>query len=236
MSSRKPRSIGAEFQSQTKFRRGQLPAARGRVAPAFKVYANPKEIAKLPQPHLKGGTGVWTAMSSARGEAEGGRIKDAQLSQLLWAAAGFTMGGERVPASAQGVSSVEVYVLALQVRNLLAGAYHYDPREHSLAHLSVGDPLPALAEALLTDVDLTAQAALLCFTGVPDRHRAADGGRSYRYLYLDAGAAAQSVALAAGAMGLATRLLTDFYDDELAELLKVDGRDEHPLCLVAVGP
>ena len=44
------------------------------------------------------------------------------------------------------------------------------------------------------------------------------------------------MAIAAGAMGLATRLVTDFYDDELAELLKVDGRDEHPLCLVAVGP
>jgi len=236
VSSRRPRTIGAEFQTQTKYRRGQLPAARTRVSPAFKVYANPKEIARLPQPHLKGGTGVWSALSGDRGEAEGGRIKEAQLSQLLWAAAGFTAGGERVPLSAQGVSSVEVYVLASQVRNLLAGVYHYDPREHSLAHLSVGDPMPGLAEALLTDVDLSAQAALLCFTGVPGRHRAADGGRPYRYLYLDAGAAAQAAALAAVAMGLAARMVTDFYDDELAELLKVDGRDEHPLCALAIGP
>jgi SagB-type dehydrogenase family enzyme len=236
VSSRKPRSIGAEFQFQTKFRRGQLPAARGRVAPKFKVYANPQEIAKLPQPHLKGGSGVWTAMSAARGEAEGGRVKDSQLAQLLWAAGGFTVGGERVPLVSQSVSSVEVYVLALQVRNLLAGVYHYDPREHSLEHLSVGDPLPALNEALLTDLDLTAQAALLCFTGVPGRHRAVDGGRPYRYIHIDAGAAAQAAALAAAGMGLATRLVTDFYDDELAELIKVDGRDEHPLCLLAVGP
>ncbi len=235
MSSRRPRTIGAEFQLQTKYRRGQLPAARGRVAPAFKVYANPKEIARLPQPHLKGGTGVWSALSGARGEAEGGRIKDAQLAQLLWAAAGFTSGGERVPASSQGVSSVEVYVIARQVRNLLAGVYHYDPSEHSLAHLSVGDATAALDEALLSDLELGAQAALLCFTGVPDRHRGADGGRAYRYLYLDAGAAAQDVVLAASAMGLATRLIADFYDDELTELLQVDGRDEHPLCVVAVG-
>src|SRR5690606_36372812 len=123
-SSRRPRSIGAEYQSQTKFRRGQLPAARSRAAPAFKVYANPKEIARLPQPHVKGGTGVWTALSSAGGEAEGGRIKDSQLSQLLWSAAGFTPAQQRVPVSSHPVSSIEVYVLALQVKNLLAGVYH----------------------------------------------------------------------------------------------------------------
>ncbi len=235
MSSRRPRTIGAEFQSQTKYRRGQLPASRSRGAPAFKVYANPKEIAKLPQPHVKGGTGVWTALSSARGEAEGGRIKDAQLSQLLWAAAGFGPAEQRVPISSQPVSSIEVYVLALQVRNLLSGVYHYAAREHSLAHLSLGDPLPTLSSALLVDMELEAQAALLCFTGMPDRHRATDGGRAYRYLYMDAGAAAQDVVLAASAMGLASRLVVDFYDDELSELLKLDGRGEHPLCLVAVG-
>ncbi len=236
MSSKRPRTIGAEFQAQTKFRRGQLPAARSRVAPAFKAYANPSEIAALPQPHLKGGTGVWTALSSPRGgAAEGGRIKQNQLAQLLWAATGFTRGGERTHLSAHGVSSLETYVLTRNVQDLLAGIYHYDSREHSLAHLELFDPTERLAETLLAPLELDAQAVVLCFTGIPRRHKHGDDGRAYRYLYLDAGAAAQDVMVAGCAMGLATNFVADFYDDELAELLQLDVRNEHPLCLVAVG-
>lgn len=236
MSSKRPRTIGADFQTQTKFRRGQLPAARTRVAPAFKAYANPSEIAALPQPQLKGGTGVWTALASPRGgEAEGGRIKQAQLSQLLWSAAGFTKGRERIHLSAHGVSSIETYVLTRNVQGLLAGVYHYDAREHSLAHLEICDPSQRLADVLLAPLELDAQAALLCFTGIPRRHKHGDDGRAYRYLYLDAGAAAQDVMVAASAMGLATNFVADFYDDELTELLQLDGRNEHPLCLVAIG-
>ncbi|HZJ10564.1 MAG TPA: SagB/ThcOx family dehydrogenase [Trueperaceae bacterium] len=236
MSSKRPRTIGAEFQSQTKFRRGQLPAERTRVAPAFKAYANPSEIAALPQPQLKGGTGVWTALSSPRGgAAEGGRIKQAQLSQLLWAAVGFTKGRERIHLSAHGVSSLETYVLTRNVQDLLAGVYHYDAREHSLAYLETRDATEQLALALLAPIELDAQAAVLCFTGIPRRHKHGDDGRAYRYLYLDAGAAAQDVMVAGSAMGLATNFIADFYDDELTELLQLDGRNEQPLCLVAIG-
>lgn len=236
MSLKRPRPIGAEFHHQTKFKRGQLPGARSRVAPPFKVYANPAEVARLPQPQLKGGSGMWTTMSSARGDmAEGGRIKQAQLSQVLWSAAGFTQERGRVHLSAQGVSSLETYVLARQVQDLFTGIYHYDAREHSLAHLATGDPTTRLADALLAPLDLGAQAALICFTGVPQRHRAAEGGRAYRYLYLEAGAAAQNAVLAGTALGLAVHFVADYYDDELADLLNVDGRGELPLCLVALG-
>lgn len=236
LSSKRPRPIGAEFHHQTKFRRGQLPGARSRVAPPFKVYANPAEVAHLPQPQIKGGSGMWTTMASERGGmAEGGRIMQAQLSQLMWSAAGFTRERGRVHLSAQGVSSLETYVLARQVQDIFAGIYHYDPREHSLAHLSTGDPSLRLADSLLAPLDLGAQAAVLCFTGVPQRHRSAEGGRAYRYLYLEAGAAAQNVVLACASLGLAAQFVADFYDDELTDLLNLDGRGEMPLCLVAVG-
>jgi len=206
------------------------------VAPPFKVYANPHEIATLPAPQLKGGAGIWTALSSARGgESEGGRIKQAQLSQLLWASCGFTVGRDRVHVTAHGVSSVETYVLARTVQDLFAGVYHYDSREHSLALIELGDPSERLADALLAPLDLGTQAAVVCFTGIPLRHSAAEGGRAFRYLYLDAGAAAQDAVIAGTALGLATHFIADFYDDELAVLLQLDSRNEYPLCLVAVG-
>ncbi len=229
------KSIGAEFQAQTKFRRGHGPRPQGRAAPAFKVYANPREVAALPVPQLKGGTGLWTALSTARGgSAEGGRLKQAQLSQLLWGAAGFTFGHERTHLSAQPVSSIETYVVAREVQDLFAGIYHYNPRDHTLEHLDIADPDERLADATLARLDLAANAVVLCFTGIAARHRVLDG-RAYRYLYLDAGAAAQAVVTGCAALGLAACFVADFYDDELAGLLQVDGRGEVPLCLVAVG-
>lgn len=236
MAHSRDKSIGAEFHAQTKFRRGNVPRSRARVAPPYKVYANPREVASLTVPQLRGGSGLWTVLSSARdGVAEGGRIKQAQLSQLLWGAAGFTFGHERTHLAAVGVSSVETYLVALQVEDLFAGVYHYNPRDHTLEHLSTGDPGEGLAAALVDDVDVGAQAVALVFTGIFARHRDGGSGRALRYLCLDVGAAAQAVALASAAMGLASQFRADFYDDELAELVQVDGRGEVPLGLVLVG-
>jgi len=230
------KSIGAEFHAQTKYRRGTVPRTRARTAPAYKVYANPREVAALPVPQLRGGSGLWTVLSSAKdGVAEGGRLKQAQLSQLLWGAAGFTFGHERTHLSAVGVSSIETYLVARHVEDLFAGVYHYNPRDHTLEHLSTGDPSDALAANLVGPVDVGAQAVALCFTGIFARHRDGGSGRALRYLCLDVGAAAQSVALACAGMGLASHFLADFYDDELADLLQVDGRGEVPLGVVLVG-
>jgi SagB-type dehydrogenase family enzyme len=230
------KSIGAEIHAQTKYRRGNVPRSRTRVAPPYKVYANPREVAALPVPQLRGGSGLWTVLSSARdGVAEGGRLKQAQLSQLLWGAAGFTFGFERTHLSAVGISSLETYVVARQVEDLFAGVYHYNPRDHTLEHLSTGDPSDGFSASLVGEVDVDAQAVALCFTGVFARHRAGSNGRAFRYLCLDVGAAAQAVVLGCSGMGLAAEFLADFYDDELSELLQVDGRGEVPLGMVLVG-
>lgn len=232
----KSRTSGAEIYSLTKYRRGQLPASRTRTAPPFKAYANPKEVAALPAPQLRGGAGMWRTLAAERGgPAEGGQLKQEHLSQLLWSCLGFTFGRERMHATAQEVSSLEGYLLSFRAQDLFSGVYHYNPREHSLYQLSTSDPAEPFQECLLDPLEVEAQAAVICFTGLPMRHRVIDGGRAYRYLLLDAGAAAQNVMLAASALGLAATFLTDFYDDELSSLLNLDGRGEWPLCLVAIG-
>ncbi len=236
MAHNRDKSIGAEFHALTKYRRGQIPGPKGRAAPAFKAYANPREVASLPVPQLKGGTGLWTALSSPNdGVAEGGRVKQAQLSQLLWAAAGFTFERGRTHLSVKPVSSIETYVVARQVQDLFAGVYHYNPREHALEHLSSEDPTQALADALVVDLEIGPQALAVCLTGIPTRHPSGSEGRTYRYVYLDAGAVAQALALATVALGLAATYTADFYDDELMALLQLDGRGEIPLAVVVIG-
>lgn len=232
------RTNGAEIHEQMSYHRGKLPASRTRVAPRFKVYANPAEVASLPEPQLKGGPGLWTTLSRERsGVAEGGRLKQAQLSQLLWTAFGFTFGDEanRAHVTAQEVSSLEAYLLAFDVQDTFCGSYHYNPRDHTLAQLRMDDFKARFAEAVLGGIDVDAQAAAVVLTGLPARHRVASGPRGYRYALLDAGAAAQNLVLTATALGLAANLITDFFDADLVSILGLGGKGEWPLCIVTLG-
>jgi hypothetical protein len=65
---------------------------------------------------------------------------------------------------------------------------------------------------------------------------AARGDRSYRDLLVEAGAIGQRIYLAAEAAGLAARNLAAFFDDELNELLRADGRAQVVMHLTMAGP
>ncbi len=230
------KTIGGQFQAQTKYRRGQLPSSTGRHAPVLKVYANPLEVASLPIPDLQGGQGMWGALSQRRPHIpEGGQIRQKQLSQILWATAGFTYGGQRTYVNTGPTSGVETYLVVRQVQDMFAGLYHYNPRDHSLEYLRRGDPSLDLRDALLGDTNLDACAAILAYTGVPSRLEDGVKSRAYRYLYLEAGAAAQCAIMAAVALELVASFRPEFYDDELARLVQVDGGREFPLCVVTLG-
>jgi SagB-type dehydrogenase family enzyme len=230
------KSIGSQFQTQTKYRRGHLPTSKGKYAPSVKVYANPLEVAMLPPPELKNGEGVWAALSKSRiNIPEGGRIRQRQLSQILWATSGFTYGGQRTHLSNGAVSGVETYLVVREVQDIFPGLYHYNPRDHSLEYLIREDPSEELKAALLTNADIDACAAILAFTGVPQRLEDGAKSRAYRYLYLEAGAAAQNAMIAAVALELVASFRSEFYDDELSRLLHIDSVNEVPLAVVTLG-
>ena len=236
MPSSREKTIGESFQAQTKYRRGALPPKTGKVVSPFKVYANPLEVASLPVPELSGGKGMWAALSTTRESIpEGGRLRQSDVSQLLWAAAGFTYGGQRTHATAVPVAGLETYLIVRQIEDVFSGVYHYNPREHALEHLLRTEPSLDLADALLGDTDIGACAAIVAYTGLPGRIDDGTKSRAYRYLYLEAGAAAQCATLAAVGLGLAATVRAEFYDDELARLLQVDGVSEVPLCVVTLG-
>jgi SagB-type dehydrogenase family enzyme len=232
----KDKSIGASFQAQTKYRRGNLPSKTGKAVAAYKVYANPLEVDALPVPDLKGGKGIWTALATTRESIpEGGRIRQSAISQILWATAGFTYGGQRTRASAVLLPGIETYLIVRQIEGMFAGVYHYNPREHSVEYLDQQEPSLELQAALMGDTDIDATAAIIAYTGIPSRIDDGAKARAYRYLYLEAGAAAQCAVMAAVALDLVSTVRAEFYDDELARLLQVDGVNEFPLCVVTLG-
>jgi SagB-type dehydrogenase family enzyme len=230
------KKIGSSFHAHTKFRRGQVPCVSGQGAAAFKVYANPLEVASLPVPDLSGGKGLWAALSASREQiSEGGILRQAQASQILWAAAGFTFGRQRTHISATGISTIETYLVANNVEDMFPGIYHYNPRDHTLEYVQGGDPSEPLGNALLPNREIEANPAAVAFTGLPERLEIGAKSRAYRYVYQEAGAAAQAAALAAGALDLVATFEVAFYDDDLARLLQIDGVIEVPLCLVLLG-
>ena len=232
----KEKKIGSSFHAHTKFRRGQVQSVAGPGAAAFKAYANPLEIVSLPVPDLGGGKGLWASLAASREQiSEGGILRQAQASQILWAAAGFTFGRQRTHLSATGTSTIETYLVANNVEDMFAGIYHYNPREHTLEYVRGCEPSKLLGEALLQKKEIEANPAAVVFTGVPGRLEAGAKSRAYRYVYQEAGAAAQAAALAAGAIDLITTFEVAFYDDEVSSLLQIDGVNEVPLCVVLLG-
>ena len=59
--------------------------------------------------------------------------------------------------------------------------------------------------------------------------------RAYRYVYLDCGHIAQNLALSASSLGLGSCQIGAFYDDELNDLIELDGKEESVIYLSAVG-
>ena len=236
--SRAKNDIGAQFQTKTKYRRGKLPTSTGKVTPALKVYANPLEVAALPDPALQGGRDIWSTLAKSREHiVEGGRIRQRDLSQILWSSAGFTFNAQRTYLNTGIVSGIECYLIAIHVEDIFPGIYHFNPRDHSLEYLVRGNPKEDLAATLITKPkqSLDACSAFFVFTAVPERLIDGAKGRAYRYLYLEAGAAAQNAVMSSVALDLVGSFHAEFYDDELSRLLQIDGVSEFPVGVVSLG-
>jgi SagB-type dehydrogenase family enzyme len=137
-------------------------------------------------------------------------------------------GGARHP--------VEVYLMALRVKGLDAGLYHYDARDHALERIS-SVATPQMARAYCAGQAYAGRAAaLFIMTGVfartmwKYRHP-----RAYRVVLLDAGHLGQTFCLTATRLGLAPFSTAALKDTLIEEDLKIDGISESVLYVTGVG-
>jgi SagB-type dehydrogenase family enzyme len=235
--------IGDRFQDETKYARDKLP--RGyldweRKPRTYKEYPDAPKI-ELPTPQATGGMSLWEAAVRRRSvrDFRPGPISAADLSQLLWASQGVTkVVGDyalRSSPSAGALYPIETYLSLQMVEGIEPGIYHYDVRGHRLELLSSGDFRVTLAEAALDQGFLAEAAIVFAWTAVFGRSKWKYKQRAYRYVYLDAGHIAQSVALAAVSLGLGSCQVAALYDEEVNDILGVDGKEESILYLTAVG-
>ncbi len=233
---------GRVFQRETKHRRDHLVGRQmdWELKPAtYKDYPDRPKIV-LPEP--KRPDVLFNRLLRERRSVRhfsGEALPAEELSYLLWACDGITRrerGYEfRTAPSAGALYPVETYVVVNDAKGIAPGIYHYSVRDHALELIRKGDLGEELARAAL-DQGMCASASLVfVWTAVFERSRWKYGERAYRYVYLDAGHAAQNLALAAVSLGLGSCQIAASFDDEVNELLGVDGEEESVLYMSAVG-
>jgi len=191
----------------------------------------------LPQARLSGAMSVEEALHRRRSVREYGEgpLSLEEIGQLLWAAQGMTDPlGLRTAPSSGALYPLEVFLAVGDVVDVSPGVYHYHPRHHELRQLMTGERRDAVASAALGQRWVRDNAALLVIAAVFSRATTKYGIHGHRYVHMEAGHAAQNVALQATAMGLATVLVGAFEDRQLATFLGLPPRHE-PLCLIPVG-
>lgn len=195
------------------------------------------DIVRLPPPRLTGGMAVESALQGRRSVREYARaaLSLQELGQLLWAAQGTTSpDGHRTAPSAGALYPLELNVVAGNVTDLAAGVYRYLPAEHRLAPVAAGDRRRALAAAALDQDWMRSAPAALVIAAVHERTARKYGARAERYVHLEAGCAAENVALQAVALGLGTVVVGAFDDAEVAKVTALRA-EERPIAILPLG-
>lgn len=152
------------------------------------------------------------------------------VAQLMWAAQGQTQvdGPGRIAPSAGGIYPLEVYVATAD------GLLHYIPEGHRARWITGEDLRPDLRRAALGQQSVLDAPAVMVITGVVSRTEERYGERAERYVFLEAGHAAQNVLLQATGLRLGGVPIGAFRDDEVAKVLSL-AADEQPIYLIPLG-
>ncbi len=194
-------------------------------------------VVALPAARLDGTVSLEEALSGRRSERDfaPAGISLAKIAQLLWAAQGITASeGRRTAPSAGALYPLQVYVVASRVETLPPGTYRYDALSHRLIRLSAGHKTAMLARAALNQDWIAQAAAILVVAAIEQRTTRKYGDRGVRYVFMEAGHAAQNILLQSVALGLGATVVGAFDDEGVRSVLGL-ARSERPLCLVPVG-
>ena len=207
------------------------------VAPTgFKRYMH-AERKSLPPPGTGTSADILAAIVKRRScrQYSGAPLKLESISELLFYALGISGEYRRCSPSAGGLYPLELYLVSINVEGLATGLYHYDVRSHDLCLLEHGDFRPELTKSVFIKESVQEAAAAIILTGVFGRSKIKYGERAYRFVLFEAGHVMQNICLTSTVLGLGTCPIGGFIDDNLNDLLDVDGIEEAPLYLATIG-
>jgi len=212
---------------------------------------------KLPEPRNDGAFSVEKALKERRSIRSFGKegLTLDEVSQLLWAAQGVTDDkGHRTAPSAMARYPLQVYLVARNVTDLPSGIYHYSPQGHNLTVISQGKIDEYYNATAGFEAWIKTAPAIFVITGdlssmnqmpsirTPRSQTSRNqtpgnqivGRDLSRWVYIEAGAAAENLLLQVVSLDLATTYTAGFNANETEELLGLPN-GELPIGVLPVG-
>ncbi len=191
----------------------------------------------LPSPRYSSNVSIEEALLKRRSirEYQDKPVSLQQVAQILWAVQGITSkwGGRTAP-SAGATYPLEVYIVVRKVENLEPGVYRYIPSTHSLSIIAKGEYSQKLMEASLNQKWVGDASFNLVIAADFSRTTRVYGERGIRYVYLEAGHAAQNVYLQVVSLNLGCVVVGAFNDNLVKSYLKLP-QNVQPIYVVPVG-
>jgi SagB-type dehydrogenase family enzyme len=189
------------------------------------------EIIKLAKPNKSGSMPLEQAITVRRSRRHflPKSLSLEQISQLAWAAQGQnSISRYRTTPSAGATYPLELFVITDE------GIFRYLPAKHWLEKLADQDLRSPLASAAWGQEFIQAAPLTLVFAAEFTRTTGHYGKRGIRYVYMEAGHAAQNVHLQAEALGLGSVAVGAFDDNSVSKVLSLPQNLE-PIYMVAIG-
>jgi len=166
---------------------------------------------------------------------EKGGLTLEEVTQLLWSAQGVTDDqGHRTAPSAMARYPLQVYLLAGNVTGLPSGVYHYSPQGHSLTVIHQGNIDEYYIAAAGFEAWIKTAPAILVITGDLSSMNTLNGRDLSRWVYVEAGAAAENLLLEVVSLDLACTYTAGFDANRTQELLGLP-EGEVPIGVLPVG-
>jgi SagB-type dehydrogenase family enzyme len=236
--------IGDRYQKETKYFRDSIGGSfldwDNKPNP-YKEYPDAKNVVRLPLSSTQDGPGIWEVLCRRRSERDfiSSPITLQELSQLIFATQGVTAKREgylfRTAPSAGALYPVETYLLVNRVENLSGGLYHFNVLKNCLEMIREEDLAGQLTMAALGQPMVLESAVIFIWTAIVSRSKWKYGERAYRYIYMDAGHIGQNLYLASAALNVGCCTIGALFDDEVNEILGVDGIEETVVYMGVVG-
>ncbi len=211
----------------------------------FKEYVDLKPES-LPMKHSTSELPLLEAIAVNRADFSSERAVDLEtLTGIFYYSAGITKTlvqrdtGNSIPFRAAACTGalfhIEIYLICGDVAGLDAGVYHLDPRGPSLRQLRKGDYRGALIEASGSEPEISRAPASFVLTSDIGRNAIKYQARAYRHAFWDSGTMLANTFAIAAAYQLPAKVVTGFVDEQINQLLGIDGQREFALALVPVG-
>lgn len=181
-----------------------------------------KHMIPLPSVQTQSGlTGLLSSRSSTKTFDVARTLEVKEVATLLWATSGSTQPPHRTCPSARAAHPLVVTLIAGRVNGLEPGSYTYGSREHGLIPGPAGDHRSAIAAATLDAGDwlgdcpaLLLLSADVCAARRRFPEQAAEHGE--RFVWMEAGHAAQNLYLLAAEEHVGTCVVAGFDDESMA--------------------